>query len=161
MVLHDFDIFEMLWNRECELAWEVQASQVLLFFFLFLGGGGLGLMWSLSVMPPANNTQLHSTALNCTTGMSSAVNFGTTRCNDVNQEMEYLSFQMSFPLGRHRCFFPLSSRPQLQLQPQRQNDQTAKRPNARTPKPRPQLVHHPEQFDKTTTTCMPIAGSST
>lgn len=111
MVLHDFDIFEMVWNRACKLVWEVQASQVLLFFFSFWGGG----MWSLSIMPPANNTQLRSTALNCTTGMSSAVDFGTTRYNDVGHEMEYLPFQMSFTLGRHSC----SPRPfTSQLQPQ-------------------------------------------
>lgn len=52
MVLDDFDIFEMVWNRACKLVWEGQASQVLLFSFFFPD--------VVVVIPPP--TQLHSTA---------------------------------------------------------------------------------------------------
>lgn len=52
MVLDDFDIFEMVWNRACKLVWEGQASQVLFFPFLFPD--------VVVVIPPP--AQLHSTA---------------------------------------------------------------------------------------------------
>lgn len=52
MVLDDFDIFEMVWNRACKLVWEGQASQVLFFPFFFPD--------VVVVIPPP--TQLHSTA---------------------------------------------------------------------------------------------------
>lgn len=64
MVLHDFDIFEMVemvWNRACKLVWEVQASQVLLFFFFFWGGR-CGRYQSCHLQTTLNCAQLHSTA---------------------------------------------------------------------------------------------------